>query len=93
MGVSRPHRRHAAGSGTLGLDGVAAAIEAEVAGGSLPPGVRGAFEEARGRLRSRTDERRATEMDVAVQALNQGCCMDAAGGAAARGGVGGLFLL
>ena len=44
------HRRHAAGSGTLGLDGVAAAIEAEVAGGSLPPSARGIFEEARGRL-------------------------------------------
>ena len=44
------HRRQAAGSGTLGLDTVAAAVEAEVAGGALPPSARELFGEARRRL-------------------------------------------
>ena len=44
------HRRRAAGSGTLGLDAVAAAVEAEVAGGTLPPSVQEVFGEARRRL-------------------------------------------
>ncbi len=44
------HRRHAAGSGTLGLDTVAAAVEAEIASGELPTGARDILREVRRRL-------------------------------------------
>ena len=44
------HRHHTAGSGTLGVDAVAAAVEAEVAGGTLPPSMREVFGDARRRL-------------------------------------------
>ena len=44
------HRRAAAGSGTVALDTVAAAVEAAVAAGELPPGARAVFDELRQRL-------------------------------------------
>ncbi len=44
------HRRFAAGSGLGGLDAVAAAMEAGIAAGELPPGTRALFDEVRRRL-------------------------------------------
>ena len=44
------HRRQLAGSGSFGLDEVAAAVEAEIAGDSLPPGAGEVFADARRRL-------------------------------------------
>jgi len=44
------HRRFAAGSGLGGLDALAAAMEAGIAAGELPPGTRALFDEARRRL-------------------------------------------
>jgi len=44
------HRRFTAGSGLGGLDAVAAAIEAGIAAGELPPGTRSLFGEVRRRL-------------------------------------------
>ena len=44
------HRRHAAGSGTLGLDTIAAAVEVEIASGALPKGARDILHEVRRRL-------------------------------------------
>jgi len=44
------HRRSAAGSGMVGLDTVAAALEAGIAAGELPPGTRTVFDEVRRRL-------------------------------------------
>jgi len=44
------NRRAAAGSDTVGLDTVQAALEAEIAAGELPLGARGVFEEVRRRL-------------------------------------------
>jgi len=88
------HRRHAAGSGTLGLDGVAAALEAEVAGGALPPSVRDVFEEARRRLGAAPPTSSARGADVdrligRIQALRaktveQGCTEQEALAAAAK---------
>ncbi len=88
------HRRHAAGSGTLGLDGVAAAIEAEVAGGSLPPSARGIFEEARGRLgaASPASGSRGADLDrligriqaLRAKTVEQGCTEQEALAAAAK---------
>ena len=44
------HRRAAAGSGTVALDTVAAAVQAAAAAGELPPGARAMFDELRQRL-------------------------------------------
>ena len=44
------HRRHAAGSGVLDLDGVAATVAAEIAAGALPETARAVFSAARQRL-------------------------------------------
>ncbi len=44
------HRRAAAGSGMVGLDTVAAALEAEIAAGNLPRAARNVFDEMRRRL-------------------------------------------
>ena len=44
------HRRAAAGSGTVALDTVAAAVQAAAAAGELPPGARAVFDELRRRL-------------------------------------------
>ncbi len=44
------HRRAAAGSGTMGLDTVTAALEAEIASGDLPRAARSVFDEVRRRL-------------------------------------------
>ncbi len=77
------HRRHAAGSGTLGLDAVAAAVEAEVTDGALPPGAREAFDAARRRLGAATSASGTRDADLdrligRIQALRaktveQGC--------------------
>lgn len=44
------HRRAAAGSGAMGLDTVAAALEADIASGDLPRAARSVFDEVRRRL-------------------------------------------
>ncbi len=44
------HRRAAAGSGAVGLEAVAAAVDAAIAAGEVPPGTREVFGEVRSRL-------------------------------------------
>jgi len=76
------HRRAAAGSGTMGLDTVAAAMEAEIAAGQLPPGIRTVFDDIRRRLgTTRPATGRDAELDrligriqaLRAKTVEQGC--------------------
>lgn len=87
------HRRHAAGSGTVGLHTVAAAIEAEVESGALPPGVREVFEGAHRRLgASSPGPRGDADLDrligriqaLRAKTVEQGCTEQEALAAAAK---------
>jgi len=88
------HRRQAAGSGTLGLDAVAAAVEAEIAAGELPPEAREVFAHARRRLGAASAQTGAKDAELdkligRIQALRaktveQGCTEQEALAAAAK---------
>lgn len=88
------HRRHASGSGILDLDGVAAAVEAEIAGGAMPGAARAVFAGARQRLGIAATGSSARPADLdrligRVQALRaktveQGCTEQEALAAAAK---------
>jgi len=88
------HRRQAAGSGTLGLDAVAAAVEAEIAAGELPPEAREVFAYARRRLGAASAQTGAKDAELdkligRIQALRaktveQGCTEQEALAAAAK---------
>ncbi len=87
-------RRAAVGSGTVGLETVAAAVEAEIASGDLPPGTREAFAEVRLRLRVAAPAAEAQDGELGrligrIQALRaktvaQGCTEAEALAAAAK---------
>ncbi len=77
------HRRAAAGSGAIGLDTVAAALEADIASGDLPRAARSVFDEVRRRLGAAPSAAGAKEAELdrligRIQALRaktveQGC--------------------
>ncbi len=75
------HRRQAAGSGSFGLDEVAAAVEAEVARHDLPPGAREVFADARRRLGAAAPTGRDVDLErligriqaLRAKTVEQGC--------------------
>ena len=88
------HRRHAAGSGGFGLDAVAAALEAEIQRGGLPPGARAVFDDARRRLGSSASKPGAQDAELErligriqglrAKTVEQGCTEQEALAAAAK---------
>ena len=77
------HRRQFAGSGSMTLDAVAAAVEAEIASGALPPNARDILAEARRRLGAAVSDSggRDAELDrligriqaLRAKTVDQGC--------------------
>ena len=88
------HRRHAAGSGGFGLDAVAAALEAEIQRGGLPPGARAVFDDARRRLGASASKPGAQDAELErligriqglrAKTVEQGCTEQEALAAAAK---------
>jgi hypothetical protein len=88
------HRRAMAGSGAVGLDAIAAAVDAAVSAGEVPPGTRKVFAELRSRLGAAPSGMGAKDAELdrligRIQALRaktveQGCTEQEALAAAAK---------